>query len=80
MQAEHPFSRWLLFLYLFLHNYNRGDTMTEQKSDDLRMGALYIRVSTHEQDELSPDAQKRLLLDYAKSNGIQVWGIFEINR
>ena len=37
--------------------------MTEQKSDDLRMGALYIRVSTHEQDELSPDAQKRLLLD-----------------
>ena len=41
--------------------------MTEQKSDDLRMGALYIRVSTHEQDELSPDAQKRLLLDYAKS-------------
>lgn len=46
--------------------------MTEQKSDDLRMGALYIRVSTHEQDELSPDAQKRLLLDYAKSNGIVV--------
>ncbi len=42
--------------------------MTEQKSDDLCMGALYIRVSTHEQDELSPDAQKRLLLDYAKSN------------
>ena len=29
--------------------------MTEQKSDELRMGALYIRVSTHEQDELSPD-------------------------
>ena len=46
--------------------------MTEQKSDDLRMGALYIRVSTHEQDELSPDAQKRLLLDYAKSNGIVI--------
>lgn len=37
--------------------------MTEQKSDDLCMGALYIRVSTHDQDELSPDAQKRLLLD-----------------
>ena len=46
--------------------------MTEQKSDDLCMGALYIRVSTHDQDELSPDAQKRLLLDYAKSNGIVV--------
>lgn len=40
--------------------------------DNLRIGALYIRVSTHEQDELSPDAQKRLLLDYAKSNGIIV--------
>lgn len=26
--------------------------MTEQKSDDLRRGALYIRVSTHDQDEL----------------------------
>lgn len=44
----------------------------EQKNDGLRMGALYIRVSTHEQDELSPDAQKRLLLDYAKSNEIVV--------
>lgn len=35
-----------------------------------RVGALYIRVSTHEQDELSPDAQKRLCLEYAKSNAI----------
>lgn len=29
-------------------------------------------MSTHDQDELSPDAQKRLLLDYAKNNGIVV--------
>lgn len=36
-------------------------------------GALYIRVSTHgKQEELSPDAQKRLLLKYAKENGIIV--------
>ena len=35
-----------------------------------RIGALYIRVSTDDQAELSPDAQKRLLLDYAKKNGI----------
>lgn len=35
-----------------------------------RIGALYIRVSTDDQVELSPDAQKRLLLDYAKKNGI----------
>ena len=33
-------------------------------------GAGYIRVSTHMQDELSPDAQKRLLLEYAKNNNI----------
>ena len=33
-------------------------------------GALYIRVSTDKQEELSPDAQKRLLLDYAASHNI----------
>ena len=38
----------------------------------MRIGALYIRVSTHEQDELSPDAQIRLGLEYAKSNNIIV--------
>lgn len=42
------------------------------KSDNLKMGAAYIRVSTHMQEELSPDAQKRLLLDYAKSNNIVI--------
>lgn len=35
-----------------------------------RTGALYIRVSTSDQTELSPDAQKRLLLEYAKKNDI----------
>lgn len=38
----------------------------------MNIGALYIRVSTHMQDELSPDAQKRLLLDYAKANDILI--------
>ena len=33
-------------------------------------GAAYIRVSTDRQEELSPDAQKRLILDYAKKNSI----------
>ena len=33
--------------------------------EKMRYGALYIRVSTDKQEELSPDAQKRLLLDYA---------------
>lgn len=36
----------------------------------LKTAALYIRVSTHMQDELSPDAQQRLLTDYAKSNNL----------
>lgn len=34
--------------------------------------ALYIRVSTEDQLEFSPDAQKRALLEYAKKNGYQV--------
>ncbi len=34
--------------------------------------ALYIRVSTEDQIELSPDSQKKLLLDYAKKNDIIV--------
>lgn len=37
-----------------------------------RTGALYIRVSTDKQEELSPAAQKRLLLDYAQKNKILV--------
>lgn len=42
----------------------------------LRSGYGYIRVSTHEQEELSPDSQERLLRDYAKSNGIILEYIF----
>ena len=42
--------------------------MTDNTS--MRTGALYIRVSTGKQEELSPDAQKRLLLDYASKNNI----------
>lgn len=38
----------------------------------MRSGALYIRVSTDKQEELSPDAQKRLLLDYAESHEITI--------
>ena len=41
-------------------------------TEQLRTGALYIRVSTDKQEELSPDAQKRLLLDYAKNNQILI--------
>lgn len=38
----------------------------------MQSAALYIRVSTEDQAEFSPDAQKRLLLDYAKRNHILV--------
>jgi site-specific DNA recombinase len=34
----------------------------------MKTAALYIRVSTDRQEELSPEAQKRLLMDYAKKN------------
>lgn len=34
--------------------------------------ALYIRVSTEDQIELSPDSQKKLLLEYAKKNDLIV--------
>lgn len=40
--------------------------------DITKTAALYIRVSTDKQEELSPDAQKRLLLDYASKNNMIV--------
>lgn len=36
----------------------------------MKTGALYIRVSTDDQVEYSPDAQIRLGIEYAKKNGI----------
>ncbi len=38
----------------------------------MKNGCLYIRVSTDDQLELSPDAQERLLLEYAHKNDILV--------
>lgn len=38
----------------------------------MQQAALYIRVSTDDQVEYSPDAQKRLLVDYAKKNNLIV--------
>ena len=40
--------------------------------EQVKTAALYIRVSTDKQEELSPDSQKRLLLDYAKSHNMIV--------
>lgn len=47
------------------------ETLTDNRPKQ-RTGALYIRVSTHSQDELSPDAQRRLLMEYALSQNIRV--------
>ena len=38
----------------------------------LKTAALYIRVSTDKQEELSPDSQKRLLLEYARNHNMVV--------
>lgn len=35
----------------------------------LEIGAAYVRVSTDDQTELSPDAQIRVILDAAKADG-----------
>ena len=37
-------------------------------AQNLRIGAAYIRVSTDDQAELSPDAQLRVILEDAKRN------------
>lgn len=44
------------------------------KENELKIGAIYVRVSTGRQDEheLSPDSQIKLALDYAKKNNIVV--------
>lgn len=43
-----------------------------EKGDSEMKGAMYIRVSTEDQIEYSPDAQKRALYDYAKKNDITI--------
>lgn len=45
---------------------------SHKQAAQVKIGAIYIRVSTDKQEELSPDAQLRLLLDYAKKNNIVV--------
>ncbi len=40
--------------------------------EETKNAAFYIRVSTHYQEELSPESQKRLLLDYAKTNNLLI--------
>ena len=39
---------------------------------NMKTACAYIRVSTDKQEELSPDAQKRLLIDFAKKNNMSL--------
>ena len=52
-----------------------AENMETQRSET-KTACAYIRVSTDKQDELSPDAQKRLLLEYAKRNSIFIQNEF----
>ena len=43
---------------------------------ELKYAYGYIRVSTHDQEELSPESQKKLLKDYAAKNNIVILKLF----
>lgn len=43
----------------------------------MRTAVAYIRVSTDSQDEYSPDAQKRLIKEYASNNGMLLTDVFQ---
>ena len=47
--------------------------------ETLKTAAAYIRVSTDRQEELSPDAQKRELKNYAQKHGILITEIYQDN-
>lgn len=44
--------------------------------ENIKTGYAYVRVSTDKQEELSPDAQVRLIKEYASKNGIILSEIF----
>lgn len=46
--------------------------MNQNTTDHAKTAALYIRVSTEKQEELSPESQKDKLLEYALQNGYYV--------
>ena len=46
--------------------------LSTSNAQPLEIGAAYIRVSTDDQTELSPDAQLRMILDAAKADGFVI--------
>jgi DNA invertase Pin-like site-specific DNA recombinase len=61
-----------------MHNWNEVDyflgrsIMSKETTQPIRIGACYIRVSTDDQLELSPESQKDELCKYAKNNNIVI--------
>ncbi|MFA9464090.1 MAG: recombinase family protein [Velocimicrobium sp.] len=49
----------------------------KETRQNLKSACAYIRVSTEQQEELSPDSQKRLLKDYAEKNNIIITKFYE---
>ena len=47
--------------------------------EPMKTAAAYIRVSTDRQEELSPDAQKRELKNYAQKHGILITEFYQDN-
>lgn len=50
----------------------RKNSLNSPEKPAPKTAALYIRVSTHGQEELSPDSQRRLLLEYAAAHNMTV--------
>lgn len=56
--------------FFYIHFPQEGDHMKQ------RYAYGYVRVSTHMQDELSPDSQERLIREYAEKNEIHILKVF----
>ena len=49
-------------------------------TSDLKIAAAYIRVSTDDQEEYSPDSQVRLIREYARKNGHERFRRWSLHR
>ena len=70
MQANLHSSRAVIFVPIFTTMLSCHRIDYTRRINIMKNGALYIRGSTDRQEELSPDAQKRLMLDFAHDNDI----------
>jgi len=60
-------------------DYKSEKTISEVNTmpDTIKEVCAYIRVSTHMQEELSPEAQIRLLKDYASANNMIITQVYQ---